>query len=292
MKKVPVMTFVLILGLGLAVFAATTTVEVTWSSSNPNIFVTLHQIGTVWATVSGSGDTATSTANGKVTLSADAFVQTETAWQQASFWDMETYASSVDAYGDEGAGDPSVWWRYEEGYQPGFSEGWHTRHVFSAETATSGTVEQQASAIRGFRGVEGFQTYEATGANLVEAAGWVTHEDWKWRGESYVIYHGRAGGDVTGSQASIAGHQGGEYHTGFGAGIAGTEPGTYFAFTTNSPNPAKATYDITSLKSFQTVIIGSGLLVVGEAHTWVERRGHRDDPWDANFDWIEPPPRR
>jgi len=276
---------ILLLGIAFALLVtaipakAETVVHIEWNSPNPNIQASLHQIGSgiVAADVSGSGDDAASTASGEIDLRSNpsAGWGTVTAYQIAEFENLDYFESSVYAYGDEGDGIP-----------PWSSQGWETLHYLAAEGVANGIVEQGTSAIRNFRGVEGGQTYSVT-ADSVEVSGFVFQQDWKWRGESSVDFYASAEGDVSGSQYALAGYQG-EYNTGFGAGISGTEGDVFFGFSTVTPNPANALYDITSLQTFHTTVIGSGYTVVGETHTWLELPDPDDDPWDENFDWIEP----
>jgi len=275
MKGVLIITFALVLGLS-GMVSADTAVVVTWSSPNPDIYVSAsisqnYRPHHVWASVVGSGGLA----SGEIRASYGPWASPVIAWQTAEF-EGGTYTAAVGAT--------------KTGYSGSNIAGANSiSHSFEVQGADSSSVTQQATSVQSYTYVEGFQNYRAVAADLVIAGGLVQAWHWTWDTPQSVTYLANAEGDVTGSQRSLT-------HVydalGFGAGIQGTEGTTTFTFDIVTPTDWGATPPAGSpAGTIHTVVIefnnvfGPTFSVVGEAHTWAE-----DSPYDANFDWIEPSP--
>lgn len=248
--------------------SADTAVKITWDSPNPDIQIsgTVAPLKYAWAGVSGSGGLA------------EGVIELSTGWPWVSAWQTATftggeYTAGVVADATISAGPQT------------------TSHLFEVHGADSSSVTQLASVRTGFTRLEGSQSYSAVGADLVIAGGLVEADHWTWDTPQRVTYLANAEGTVSGSQGSLTQ----TYDClGFGAGIQGTEGTTIFEFNILTPTdwtiatvPAGA-----PAGTIHTVVIASGYTyaISGESHTWVEQADPLDDPWDADFDWIEPSP--
>jgi len=269
-KKIFVIVLAGLLVLGLATMGmADTTVHVDWSSPNPDIYVGMsgsasstysNDFSQAWASVWGSGGTASGTIHATNTFSG---LGKKTAWQTAFFGGGSYIASVGTSYIDFTSNTLSA------------GQGFHV------ENADSACVEQEISSRATHRILSGFQNFNATNADLVEAGGFISRRMWNWSGPQSVEYTGAAYGDVVGSQGCWSRHwqsDNVEYGMGYGAGIEGTEGTTYFEFDIESSS-FYGNYDPGTLS---TVIVGFEFSAFGESHTWTE-----DSPLDANFDWVE-----
>jgi len=271
MKRVLIITFALVLGLS-GMVSADTVVKVTWSSPNPDIYVSAsisqnYRPHHVWASVVGSGGLA----SGEIGASYGPWASPVIAWQTADF-EGGTYTAAVSAT--------------KTGYSGKNISGINSiSHSFEVQGADSSSVTQQATSVQSYTYVEGFQNYEAVGADLVIAGGLVKADHWTWDTPQSVTYLGNAEGDVIGSQRGLT-------HVydalGFGAGIQGTEGTTIFEFNILTPTDWTTVPAGTPAGTINTVVIASDNVFIpvfsisGEAHTWAE-----DSPYDANFNWIE-----
>ena len=254
---------------------ADTMVQVTYSTPNPDIYVSAsisqnYRPHHVWASVVGSGGLA----SGEIVVSYGPWASPIIAWQTADFVGG-TYTTAVSAT--------------KTGLSSGNPTGTNSiSHSFNVQGGTSSSVTQQATSVQSYTYVEGFQNYEAVGADLVIVGGLVEADHWTWDTPQSVTYLANAEGNVIGSQGSLT-------HTyqalGFGAGIQGTEETTIFEFNILTPTDwTIATVPAGSpAGTIHTVVIASDNVFVpvfsifGEAHTWLETSSY-----DNNFNWIEP----
>ena len=259
----------MVLGLGTIVIADTT-LHVEWSSPNPDIYVGMsgsasstysNDFSQAWASVWGSGGTASGTIHVTNNFSG---LGKKRAWQTA-FFAGGSYIASVGT-----------------SYMDFTSNTLFAGQGFHVENADSAWVEQEISSQATHRILSGFQNFNATNADLVEAGGSISRRMWNWDSSQSVDYTGMAYGDVLGSQGCWSRHwqsDNVQYGMGYGAGIEGTEGTTYFEFDIESPS-FYGDYDPGTLS---TVIVGFEFSAFGESHTWTE-----DSVLDADFDWIEP----
>lgn len=243
--------------------SAATSVEVEWSSPNPDTYV-CGSIGhtSAWASVVGSGGVA----SGKIGYISGHYHDLTTAYQTASFTGGD-YTTMVGAS------------------RPDYPNS--IIHAFEVRGADSSSVEQEAGSMPSYAQVEGWQTYSAKGADLVIAGGSVERNFWTWDTPQRVSYTGNAYGDVTGSQRSwtnciASGEDWNSPGLGFGAGIQGTEGVTFFGFNINTPTSISIpNHPGPTPGTLHTTVIANAFSIFGESHTWLE-----DSPLDDDFNWI------
>lgn len=255
--------------------SADTEVNVIWNSPNPDIDVEIwsprsnwHNQGIVSAEVFGSGGTASGSiwaANKSEIGHTNGGME---GYQNATFAGGEYTVRTSLSHVHYSMGGPTV-----SSYT--FTDQSFTANGTKADIMQGVNLKSPVWYWTNTSHFEGFQSYSVEEADSVVADGSIGRGDSDW--SQYVIYEGRAEGNVTGSQKALQGSDG-QYHIGFGADISGTEGTTFFGFETFSPSPLPDGIDTLHT----TVISSPNFSVFGESHTWLE-----DSPLDDGFDWIE-----